>query len=109
MGYTAGSGVGVAMPDIRLSETESRIKNLLVSQLNVGGEALASFDANTRLLGQGIGLDSVEAMSLASEIEFAFEVSFRDDELTAEVFRTIGSLASAVEAKRREEEATPSQ
>ena len=92
------------MPGFQLVEIESRIKDLLVSQLGVDGEALANGDADRGLLGQGIGLDSVEAMSLASEIESTFEIRFEDDELTPELFATIGSLAAVVAAKRQHAE-----
>lgn len=81
------------------TDIESRIKDLLVSRLNVSAETLASGDGDTPLLGRGIGLDSVEAMALASEIETAFDIRFEDAELTVELFRTIGALAAAVASK----------
>ena len=81
------------------AEIESLIKDILVSHLDVNRETMAASNAETPLLGSGIGLDSVEAMILASEIESVFQIHFEDHELTPEMFRTIHSLANAVISK----------
>ncbi len=94
-----------AMPVPPRTEIEAQIKELLVTQLGIGAEVLAESGPDTVLLGQGVGLDSVEAMSLALEIEAAFGIRFEDDELTTELVSSIGKLAAAVETKLRQVEA----
>ncbi len=81
-------------------EVESQIARLLVDKLGVRPDLIEACDNETPLLGSGVGLDSVEAMTLASEIEAAFDIFFEDDELHADLFKTIGSLAAAVRAKK---------
>jgi acyl carrier protein len=59
----------------------------------------ASIDEHTGLLGQGVGLDSVEALQLVTAIEERFGLTLEDDELTADRFRTVGSLIAYVREK----------
>ena len=66
---------------------------------DVRPEALEKVDAATPLLGSGIGLDSVEALTLASEIEGEFDIHFEDQELTPDLFRSLGSLSTSIAAK----------
>jgi acyl carrier protein len=82
-----------------LAEIESKVKRLLVSRLDVRPEALEKVDSATPLLGRGIGLDSVEALTLASEIEGEFDIHFEDKELTPDLFRSLGALATSIAAK----------
>ena len=78
---------------------ESRIKQLLVSRLRVDASTLAASDGATCLLGQGIGLDSVEALELATALEEEFGIEVDDTDLTAALFETIGSVAAYVQQR----------
>ena len=46
-------------------------------------------------------LDSLAILELVVELESHFGIEFEDDDVTAEVFDTLGSLAAFVEAKAR--------
>jgi len=78
---------------------EERIRELLVSRLQVAPETLQGQD-DPPLLGQGIGLDSVEAMVLATEVEAAFGIRFEDEEINSDLFQTLSALANRVAAKQ---------
>lgn len=78
---------------------ETRIKQILVDDLQVDASLLESADTHTPLLGRGIGLDSVEAMRLGLGLENAFEISIPDADLNAELFASLGGLAKYVERK----------
>ena len=75
---------------------EARITRLLAARLQISPEVLASSDPTTSLLGRGIGLDSMEALALANGVEAEFDLEIPDDDLTRELFATIGSLAAYV-------------
>jgi acyl carrier protein len=77
-------------------DVEDRIVQLLGSRLRVSPEVLQASDSTTSLLGQGVGLDSIEALVLAVAIEEEFEIQVDDDDLTAALFETIGSVAAYV-------------
>ena len=77
-------------------QIEARIKELLGARLQIAPEVLAASDADTSLLGRGIGLDSMEALTLANALESEFGLAIDDDDLTLELFATIGSVAAYV-------------
>jgi acyl carrier protein len=50
-------------------------------------------------VGRGIGLDSVEMLSVIMAVEEEFDLALEDDDLKIEHFRTLGALASFVAEK----------
>ena len=75
---------------------EARIKEILASQLEISLERLTGDGPDMILIGRGVGLDSVEALALATRIEAEFGIQFADDDLTIEQFANLGSLAVLV-------------
>ncbi|MEX0805588.1 MAG: acyl carrier protein [Candidatus Binatia bacterium] len=82
-------------PDTR-SHIEEKIKQLLISDLKVSPATIADTNSATPLLGRGIGLDSVETMALVVSLEEEFEISIPDDELTVDLFKSVGSLTDYI-------------
>jgi len=82
------------------STTLDDVKSVVVSTLGIEDRA-DTLNASTPLLGGLPELDSMAVVELVAALEarFAFEVS--DDEITGEVFETLGSLAAFVEARLR--------
>ena len=80
-------------------DTEKRIKQLLISELEIDAETVANSDSKTPLLGRGIGLDSIEALTLVVGIEQEFDIQVDDQELTTELFENIATLAEYVMQK----------
>ena len=77
-------------------EIEEKIKHILTSKLEVNPEILATSSSDTPLLGRGIGLDSMETLSLVAAIEKEFDIEIEDDDLTVDLFKSIGTLAEYV-------------
>jgi acyl carrier protein len=88
-------------------EFEINVRRLLVARLDVPPEALEGVDSATPLLGMGIGLDSVEALTLASEIEAEYGIHFEDEELTPDLFHTLGSISASIAEKCRNRAVSP--
>lgn len=88
---------------VPLTETdiESKILELLVNDLQADAASIANANAETPLLGRGIGLDSVEALRLALGLENAFGISIPDRDLNAELFASLGALTRYVYDKCR--------
>ncbi|NEX22542.1 acyl carrier protein [Thiorhodococcus mannitoliphagus] len=78
--------------------TLERIRTLLDKALGLGGRA-ERFDANTPLLGNLPELDSMAVVTLITTIEEQFGFIVDDDEINAETFATLGTLAAFVEMK----------
>ena len=55
--------------------------------------------AETLLLSRGLSLDSVGLLQLIAAVEDRFDIEFADEELSAEVFESVGSLAEAARRK----------
>jgi len=78
---------------------EGRISSIIVERI-VDGQASVQVDSTTPLLSSGLSLDSVAVLELIMEIETEFGVEFKDNDLSVELLRTVGSLAHAVREKR---------
>ena len=87
-------------------EIKRALKELIVREckLPIKPEEIASDEP---LFGEGLGLDSVEALSITSGIEQRFNVVIEDEDGIKEVFRTVNTLAQLVERLLAEKEAKP--
>jgi acyl carrier protein len=56
-------------------------------------------DEETCLLGQGIGLDSVEVLQLVSVIEETYDLTIDDEDLRREHFATLGTVVSFIQER----------
>ena len=77
------------------------VKDILASVLSLG-ERRKMLEANTALLGSLPELDSMATVNLIAAVEEHFGIAINDDEISAEVFETVSSLASFVEQKTSE-------
>ncbi len=78
--------------------TDTRLKAILENA--VGKQALPQqIDASTPLLGEIPSLDSVAVLAILTGIEQSFGVPIADDEVSADIFDSFGSLQRFVEAK----------
>ena len=78
--------------------TFEQVKKILIEVLNLGeqGQALT---ADSNLLGALAELDSMAVVSVIAKLEDYFGFSIEDDEISAQVFETLGSLNAFVESK----------
>ena len=85
-----------------LRQPEARIQTIIHKQLQQTMCNPEEIEMDTPILGKGLGLDSLEAMVLVTEIEAEFDILIEDEELTLELFETIGTLADHVKKKLAE-------
>jgi acyl carrier protein len=79
--------------------TVEELKSVLVSVLGIE-DRVDSITAETGLFGSMPELDSMAVVELVVLVEQKFGITVDDDEVTGEVFETIGSLAAFIDAKR---------
>jgi len=77
-------------------EIEKKIIQILISDLEIDPALLSAVSSDTPLLGRGIGLNSVETLTLVAGIEGAFHIQIDDADLTTELFKSLGTLAEFV-------------
>jgi acyl carrier protein len=94
---------------MQLSEIDAKIRSVLLSELRVDAASLAQSDSHTALIGRGIGLDSVEALTLVVALEEAFDIEIPDEDMNIHLFQNIDTLAQYVHKKlsSRQPQATP--
>jgi len=78
---------------------EQKVRALLVDELGVNAQTVATSDSDAPLLGHGIGLDSLEAMVLITGMEEAFDIIVDDADLSEELVRSIDTLVDYVVAR----------
>jgi acyl carrier protein len=79
-------------------QVEQEVKDVLVKTLGVEDRA-ATIDGSTPLLGSLPELDSMAVLELVAALEQRFGITVDDDDVTAEVFETLGSLTVFVQEK----------
>jgi acyl carrier protein len=75
------------------------VKAVVVETLGVEDRADA-LDADTPLLGSLPELDSMAVLELVLELEQHFGITIEGEDVTADVFETLGSLAAFVDGKK---------
>lgn len=73
------------------------VRELLRDTLQLGSRA-DSLEADSPLLGEVPELDSMAVVTLLTLFEEEFDISIRDDEVSADTFATVGSLAKFLES-----------
>ena len=77
----------------------TKVSGILSEKIVTDTGKEGGIQADTPLLSSGLNLDSVAVLELVVEVENQFGITFEDDDLSVELFRSVGSLASAVEKK----------
>jgi acyl carrier protein len=78
------------------------VKELLIRALDLQGRTAADIDEEAPLFGEGLGLDSLDALQIAMAVEEEFGVAIPEGEEAKPLFRNVASLAAYVAAKRGE-------
>ncbi|HZN54005.1 MAG TPA: phosphopantetheine-binding protein [Candidatus Polarisedimenticolaceae bacterium] len=76
-----------------------RIKRLLVEKLHLEGLTPESIDDDMPLFGDGLGLDSVDALELVVALEKEFALRIQSHEVGREAFASVAALAAYVEGR----------
>lgn len=74
------------------------VKTVLGRTLQLGDKA-KQFDATTGLFGNIPEFDSMAVVTVVAALEERFGFVVEDDEITAEIFETVGSLSRFVDGK----------
>lgn len=85
--------------DLNSSTLLDEVKAVLVDTLSIQDRA-ASIGESTELLGNLPELDSMAVLELVAALEERFGIAVDDEDVTAEVFETLGSLTAFVAEKR---------
>jgi acyl carrier protein len=79
---------------------KSEIKQLLIESLDLRGKSEADIPDDLPLFGQGLKLDSLDALQLAVALEERYGVEIPDDEAGRSIFASVNAIAAFVASKR---------
>jgi acyl carrier protein len=84
-----------------MQELETQIRKLIIDTLNLEGIAVHEIDPAEPLFGEGLGLDSIDALELGVAIKEVFGIKIdTNDEKLHEHFTNVRNLAAYIAARR---------
>ncbi len=76
------------------------LKKLIINTLKLEDIAPADIEDDAPLFGEGLGLDSIDALELVVALEKTYNVFIPDSEVGKKVFRSVNALAEFVKTHR---------
>jgi acyl carrier protein len=72
------------------------LKNLIINTLKLEDVTPGNIEDDAPLFGEGLGLDSIDALELVVALEKTYGVFIPDSEVGKKVFRSVNALAEFV-------------
>jgi acyl carrier protein len=80
------------------TELKGKVKDLIVRRLKLEIDP-ASIEDAAPLFGEGLGLDSIDALELVLGLEQEFGIKVADEEVGIKAFKSVDSLADFIQEK----------
>ena len=77
----------------------TKVKQLIIDRLQLEGMKPEDIDDAAPLFGDGLGLDSIDALELVIGIEKTFGVRIQDEDVGAKAFASVNSLVEFMRSK----------
>jgi acyl carrier protein len=77
-----------------------QVKQLIISSLRIEGMSPADIEADAPLFGDGLGLDSIDALQLVVAMEKEYGVVVPDAATGTKVFQSVRSMADYIAEHR---------
>ena len=74
-----------------------QVKELIIDSLRIEGMSSLDIETDAPLFGDGLGLDSIDALQLVVGMENAFGVVVPDAAVGSKVFRSVRTMAEYIE------------
>ena len=72
------------------------VKKLIIERLKLEGITVDDIDSDAPLFGEGLGLDSIDALELVIGLEKEYGVSIPDAEVGKKVFQSVRAIAQYI-------------
>ena len=77
-------------------DLKRELKELIVQELDLRDRSAADIDDDAPLFGEGLGLDSLDALQLAMAIEERFGVQIPEGEEAKRIFASVSAVAEHI-------------
>lgn len=85
-------------------DLENEIKQLVVESLCLEDIQPEEIESEAPLFGDGLGLDSIDALELGIALRKKFDINLNSDDVqTREAFRSVSTLASFIKSQKRQD------
>lgn len=84
-----------------MEELIEQLKKQIIEVLNLEDLAPAEIDAEAPLFGEGLGLDSIDALELIVLMEREYGIKLSNPAEGKEIFRSVASIANYVSKNRK--------
>lgn len=83
-----------------MSDLHTQLKKSIIEQLNLEDMEVSEIQNDEPLFGDGLGLDSIDALELIVLLEKEYGIKLSDPKKGKEVFASINTMASYIEKHR---------
>ena len=86
---------------MKRDEIESRLKEIVVTALDLEDLTAADIETDVPLFGEGLGLDSIDALELGMAVKKEFGIMFSSNPAdNKKIFHSVKTLADYIEAQQ---------
>lgn len=85
-----------------MEQLETRLKSQLIEALNLEGMTPDDIQTNEPLFGEGLGLDSIDALELIVMLEKNYNLKIEDPKDGRKVFHSIKTLADYIREHKKD-------
>lgn len=86
---------------MKMEELILQLKNQIIEVLNLEDMTAADIDTDAPLFGEGLGLDSIDALELIVLMEREYGIKLTNPAEGKEIFKSIASIADYVSKNRK--------
>ena len=81
-------------------DLQRRLKQIIIEALHLEDLTIDDIDDDAPLFGDGLGLDSIDALELALEVERHFDVQIEDNEASRQILASVSALARYIQEQQ---------
>ncbi len=82
------------------TELIDQLKTQIIERLNLEGMTNADIEDNAPLFGDGLGLDSIDALELIVLLEKEYQIKIEDPKEGKKIFESVDSIAEFILAQK---------